>query len=141
MKRAFIAALTVSVFLGAMSCASNNVSSSMNYSHGQTIPDQFFKVVRWSQDEIQLEIRVDFKAVHKYHIILDETGEPVSEGWFPTTMIGTAYTLVMKIKPGLAFEAGKKYRLCIGSDNPEEVFVTSSNYRCVADYEFVLTMK
>ena len=141
MKRAFFAALSVSIFLGAMSCASNNVSSIMNYSHGQTIPDQFFKVVRWSKGDIQLEIRVDFKTVHMYHIILDETGEPVSEGWFPTTKVGTAYTVAMKIKPGLTLEAGKRYRLCIGNDNPEEVFVTSSNYSCVADYEFVLTMK
>jgi hypothetical protein len=141
MKKKLSAAALCLVSSLCFSCASSDVSSRMNYYHGQTIPDQFFKVLRWSPDAVELEIKVDFKAVHMYHIILDENDRPLSEAWLPTAMIGSAYTVVMKPKEGLFFEAGKKYRLCIGTDNPEEVFVTSSNYPCVADYEFVLTMK
>jgi len=127
--------------LGSFACSSADVSSKMTFYHGQTIPGQFFKVVRSSPQEIEFEIKVDFKQVHMYHLILDENGKPVSEGWQPTTKIGQAYTLVMKPKAGDLFVEGKKYRLCIGSESPEKVFVTSNNYPCVADYEFVLAKK
>jgi hypothetical protein len=127
--------------LGSFACSSTDVSSKMTFYHGQTIPVQFFKVIRASPQEIEFEIKVDFKQVHMYHLVLDENGKPVSEGWQPTTKIGPAYTVVMKPKNGLFFEEGKKYRLCIGNESPEKVFVTSNNYPCIADYEFVLPKK
>jgi hypothetical protein len=127
--------------LGSCACSSADVSSRMNFYHGQTIPAQFFKVVRHSAQEIEFEIKVDFKQVPMYHIILDENGKPLSEGWHLTTRIGPAYQVVMKPKRGRLFQEGKKYRLCIGSENPEEVFVTCNNYQCIADYEFVLPEK
>lgn len=141
MKAAFFAAIVVSIILGAVSCASGDISSQMIFYHGQTIPDEFFKVTDWAPDHIAIEIAVDFKVVHMYHLLLDEQGKPVAEGWFKTVKLGTAYTVVMQPKPGLAFEAGKKYRLCIGSESPEKVFITTSSYPCLSDYEFVLTGK
>jgi hypothetical protein len=137
MKARFHYLLSV-LALGAFACSTADVSSRMTYYHGQTIPAQFFKVVRYSPQEIEFEIKVDFKEVHMYHLVLDENGKPVSEKWQLTTKIGPAYTVVMKPKKGAFFEEGRKYRLCIGSESPEKVFVTSDNYPCVADYEFEL---
>jgi len=110
----------------------------MNFYHGQKIPDQFFSVKNWSAGEITFEIKVDFKVIHMYHILLDENGKPVSEGFFSAVKIGASYSVVMKPKPGLAFEAAKKYRLCIGAESPEKTFITTNSYPCMADYEFVL---
>jgi len=139
MRTVLFIALAAAVVLGAMACASGgDVSSKMSFYHGQTIPEEFFKVTDWSADHIAFEIRVDFKVVHMYHVVLDEGGKPVSEGWYQTVKIGAAYTAVMKPKPGASFEAGKKYRLCIGSESPEKVFITSSSYPCMSDFEFVL---
>lgn len=129
------------IVLGAFACSTGDVSSKMTFYHGQTIPQQFFRIVRYSPQEIEFEIKVDFKGVHMYHLVLDGNGKPVSEGWQPTTKIGQAYTVVMKPKKDAVFEEGKKYRLCIGNESPEKVFVTSNNYPCVADYEFVLPKK
>jgi hypothetical protein len=140
-KKAGPVSLVLFLVLGIFSCSSTDVSSKMNFYHGQTIPDQFFRVVRSSAEAIEFEIKVDFGQVHMYHLVLDENGIPLSEGWRLTTKIGTAYTVVMKAKKGKIFERGKKYRLCIGSQNPQEVFVTSNNYQCAADYVFVLPEK
>jgi len=139
-KILFLAALGLAV-IGAWSCGSSDVSSKMNFYHGQTIPDQFFKILRSSAEEVVFEITVDFKVIHMYHVLLDESGKPVSEGWYTTTKMGQSYTAAMKPKPGMAFESGKKYRLCIGSESPEKVFISTSSYPCTADYEFTLEIK
>ena len=39
------------------------------------------------------------------------------------------------------FEVGKTYRLCIGGQSPQEVQMTSNNYRCHVDYTFVFQEK
>ena len=127
--------------LGFFACSGTDVSSRMSFYHGQTIQSQFFKVVRYSPQEIEFDIRVDFQQVHMYHLVLDENGRPLSEGWHLTTKVGSTYRVVMKAKKGAVFQEGKKYRLCIGSESPEKVFVTTSNYLCLADYEFVLSKK
>jgi hypothetical protein len=126
---------------GSFACSSADVSSKMSFYHGQTVPRQFFKVVRYSPQEVEFEIRVDFQQVHMYHIVLDENGKPLSEGWHLTTKLGPTYKVVMKAKKGAVFQEDKKYRLCIGNESPEKVFVTSNNYQCLADYEFVLSKK
>jgi len=138
MRKAFCLAATLAMALGALSCSSGDVSSKMNFYHGQKIPDQFFKVVSYSAEEVVFEILVDFKSIQMYHVLLDASGKPVAEGWFPTVKIGSGYTLSMKLKKGAPLQEGKAYRLCIGRSSPEEVFVTSSSYRCLADYEFIL---
>lgn len=141
MKKLLPLAFILAIATGFMSCAAGDVSSKMSFYHGQTIPDEFFKVTEWSPDRVAFEIRVDFKIVHMYHVLLDENGKPLAEGWFKVIKMGAAYTAVMNPKPGRTFEAGKKYRLCVGSESPEKVFITTSSYPCVSDYEFVLTEK
>jgi hypothetical protein len=138
MKTNLGTAVLMAVFALCMSCASNDISSKMTYYHGQKIPDEFFALIEWAPDHVSFEIRVDFKTDQMYHLILDESGVPLSEGWYPTVIVGRSYTVTMKSKPGSAFEAEKRYRLCIGGKNPEEVYITSNNYRCSADYEFAL---
>jgi hypothetical protein len=139
MKRTASLLAAAAAVLVLLSCSSGGgVTSKMTFYHGQTIPDQFFRVIRWSPSEVEFEIKVDFKVIHMYHIILDAADRPIAEGWFSTKRTGTAYTVAMKPIPGQAFEAGKPYRLCIGSESPEKVYITTSNYRCVADYEFTL---
>jgi hypothetical protein len=139
-KASFCCLLSVLV-LGAFACSTADVSSKMTFYHGQTIPAQFFKVVRYSPQEIEFEIKVDFKDVHMYHLVLDENGKPIAEGWHPTTKIGQAYTVIMKSKKDAVFEEGRRYRLCIGNESPEKVSVTSNNYPCIADYQFILSRK
>lgn len=141
MKKALFGAMALAICLGTFACGSGDVSSKMNFYHGQKIPDQFFKLVSYSAEEVTFLIQVDFKSVQMYHILLDANGKPVAEGWYPTAYIGTGYTLSLKPKKGDLLQEGKTYRLCIGRSHPEEVFVTSSNYRCLADYEFVLGNK
>jgi len=139
MKKIILVSIIGLAVIGALGCASGgDVSSKMSFYHGQTIPDEFFRVVEWAADHITFEIRVDFKIVHMYHVLLDDSGKPVSEGWFKTIKMGAVYSVTMKPKPGLAFEAGKNYRLCIGSESPEKVFITTSSYPCVSDYAFTL---
>jgi hypothetical protein len=141
MKKLLIVFCALAVGTGFMACATGDVSSKMSYYHGQTIPDQFFKILRSSAEEVVFEITVDFKVIHMYHILIDENGKPVSEGWYTTRKTGQSYTAAMKPKPGMVFQAGKKYRLCIGSESPEKVFITTSSYPCAADYEFTLEIK
>lgn len=141
MKKALAAAVALAISLGTFACSSGDVSSKMNFYHGQKIPDQFFSVKNWTPAEVTFEIKVDFKVIHMYHILLDEIGKPVSEGFFSTTKIGTSYTVIMKAKPGLSFEAAKKYRLCIGAESPEKIFITTNSYPCMADYDFILENK
>lgn len=141
MKKLLTLAFVLAMAIGFMACAPSDVSSKMSFYHGQTIPDQFFKILRSAAEEIVFEITVDFKVIHMYHILLDENGKPVSEGWYRTTKMGQSYTAAMKPKTGMAFEAGKKYRLCIGSESPEKVFIATSSYPCTAEYEFTLEIK
>lgn len=128
--------------LGLAACSPYRAKPKMTYYHGQNVPEGYIEVVRASAAEIEFRIRVEFGQRHLYHLLLDGS-EPLAEGWFPTNrMAGSeAYHVTFKLPEGKRFEAGKSYRLCIGSKNPEEVQMTSSNYRCLVDYSFVFAVK
>lgn len=124
-----------------VSCASPQ-KSRMRFYHGAQVPREYFRIARCSPDEIEFQIRLEFKESHLYHLVLD--GEvPVAEGWFPTVRLGetNAYSVTMKAKKGIQFIPGKAYRLCIGRTSPDAVLVYSNNYSCLADYEFILPEK
>jgi len=125
---------------GCVSCAGAS-KAKMTYYHEKNIPAQYFGVIRWTPQEIEFSIRVDFSETHLYHLVLDGN-DPVAEGWFSTTRSqGQPYTVALKAKKGLLFSPGKKYRLCIGNESPEAVFVYRSSYQCLADFEFTLSDK
>ena len=130
--------LAVAVLIG---CAAEKSKPALTYYHGQTPPDSYFEVVSYTPQEIEFRIKVKFGSKHMYHLIL-EGDKPLAEGWFPT-MLGAAdsYRLVIKAREGVAFETGKTYRLCIGSESPEYVAEYRSTYRCAVDYSFVLPPK
>ena len=122
-------------------CSTYKANPEMNYYHGPNIPEVFITVLRASPSEIEFRIKVKFLVKQMYHLVLDGN-IPVAEGWFPTLQGGAeGYTVTMKLKEGLAFEAGKTYRLCIGIQNPQAVQMTSSNYPCVVDFTFVYKEK
>jgi len=123
---------------GLVSCASGGARPAMTYFHGEKIPDAYISVAAGTAQEIEFRVRVNFKQQRLYHLVLDGN-IPVSEGWFSATRVGEQfYTVKMRPKEGSAFEPGKTYRLCIGAESPDLVGVYSSNYRCLADYEFKL---
>jgi len=132
----------LSALLLAAACSSFYESRpALNYYHGPNVPEGYIKVVRASVSEIEFEIRVNFAEARLYHLVLDGN-DPVAEGWYPTTRAGLQYYRVtLKPRKGLQFEVGKTYRLCIGSQNPEQVQLTSVNYQCMADFEFVFEEK
>jgi hypothetical protein len=130
----------IMIAAGGIGCAGGSKAKMIFY-HEKNVPAQYIEVARWTPQEIEFSIWVDFKESHLYHLVLDENN-PVAEGWFPTTKTkGQPYTVTLKAKEGLAFSPGKKYRLCVGSENPEAVFVYRSSYLCLADYEFILSEK
>lgn len=133
------AAAALAVLAG---CSTYKATPQMNYYHGQNVPEGFITVVKASTAEITFEIRVDFKGYDRlYHLVLDGN-TPVSEGWFRTLKTtGAGYTVTMAPKKGLAYEPGKTYRLCIGTQNPEAVQMSSNNYPCMADFVFVFQEK
>ncbi len=94
--------------------------------------------------KLNLKSKGLLRGEYLYHFILDEEEVRVSEGWFPT-QLSTAepehYTVKMKAKKGLTFQPGKKYRLCVGSENPDAVFHRTNYYKCLIDYEFEIPEK
>jgi len=113
----------------------------MSYYHGQKVPNEFIMLVSHSPQEIEFKIRVEFKQYHLYHLILDGN-IPLAEGWFPTTILGEQfYRVKLRAKEGVIFEPGKSYRLCIGSESPEKIYIHSSSYFCLVDYEFMIPAK
>ena len=134
-------ALLAGVLLLLAACSTYKAQPQMNFYHGQNVPEGFISVLRASPAEITFEVRVKFVQKQMYHLVLDGN-TPVAEGWFSTLRAGgERYTVTMKPKEGLAFEAGKTYRLCIGVQNPQAVQMTSRNYQCVADFAFVFKEK
>jgi hypothetical protein len=122
-------------------CSTYKSNPEMNYYHGPNVPEGFITILRASPAEIEFQIKIEFLQKHMYHLVLDGN-TPLAEGWFPTLRGGAeGYTVTMKPKEGLAFEAGKTYRLCIGTQNPQAVQMTSSNYKCITDYPFVFKEK
>jgi len=137
MRSAKIPTIVIGFLFLAACSATYKTKPQMHYYHGQTTPEGYISVLRADAGEIEFEIRIKFTETHLYHLIL-EGDNPVAEGWFPTLRgAGQVYRVVMKPSSGLAFEPGKTYRLCIGQQNPEAVQMTSNNYLCMVDYEFV----
>jgi hypothetical protein len=135
------AAILAMGLLVLAACSSYTSNPELNYYHGMTPPETYIVILRASPTEIQFEIRVEFTPKQLYHLVL-EGNTPVAEGWYSTLRAGgQTYTVTMKPKKDLLFEVGKTYRLCIGEQNPEEVQLTSSNYRCMVDYVFVMEEK
>lgn len=138
MKKNLINSLILVSLVGFVACASPGQKPKMNFYHGATVPDLYISVISHTPEVIVFEIKAQFLGKHLYHLVLDGN-EPLSEGWFPTSKVPSeAYTVKMKAKKGCLFQPGKEYRLCIGGENPEYVHLTSSNYPCIIDYEFVL---
>jgi hypothetical protein len=138
-KLAILAGLALGL---ASACSPYRARPQMNYYHGETPPAGHIQVVRASETEIEFQITVVMPADHMYHLLLDGN-EPLAEGWFPTSRMAASqgYRVTLKLRQGLHLETGKSYRLCIGVQNPEDVQMTTSNYRCLVDYSFVFQAK
>ena len=126
----------------AAGCSPYRARPQMNYYHGETPPTGFIQVVQASETEVEFEIKVVMPADHMYHLLLDGN-EPLAEGWFPTNRMAASqgYRVTFKLPKGVRLEKGKSYRLCIGVQNPEDVQMRTSNYRCLVDYSFVFQAK
>jgi hypothetical protein len=141
MKSTIVKGLGILAVLGLIGCAAERAKPALTYYHGQTPQEAYFEVVRYTPQEIEFKIKVKFASKYMYHLIL-EGDEPLAEGWY-VTILGAedSYRLIMKAKKGVVFEAGKDYRLCIGSESPEYVARYRNSYQCTVDYGFVLLPK
>ena len=141
MKQNLAKGLVFLAALGLVGCAAEKSKPTLTYYHGQVPPDAYFEVVSYTPQQIEFKIKVKFPSRHMYHLVL-EGNEPLAEGWFPTILDREdSYRLVIKAREGVAFEAGKNYRLCIGKESPEYVAEYRSSYQCLVDYPFVLPAK
>lgn len=139
MKGVVFKSLVLLSLAALISCAAETAIPKLTYYHGQTPPKTYFEVVSATSEEILFKIRADFAPNQMYHLILDGN-EPVAEGWYPTNRIAEEfYYLKIRAKKGLAFQPGKTYRLCIGIQSPEVVARYRNSYKCLVDYEFVLS--
>ena len=141
MKDNIIKGLCILAVVGLIGCAAGRAKPALTYYHGQTPLEANFEVVSYTPQQIEFKIKVKFASKYMYHLIL-EGDEPLAEGWYVTILDGEdAYRLVIKAKKGLAFEAGKTYRLCIGDESPEYAARYRNSYHCAVDYEFALPAK
>lgn len=141
MKPAKIIVVLVTLALIAACSSTYKSKPQLNYYHGQNVPPEYFKILSASSDAITFEVRIEFPMKKMYHLILDGN-EPVAQGWFSTIRAGgQVYTVTLNPESGKTFEVGKTYRLCIGGQSPQEVQMTSNNYRCQVDYTFVFQEK
>lgn len=141
MNNPIVKGLALLAALELFACAGQRPKPALVYYHGLTPQDAYFEIVGYTPREIEFKIRVNFALRYMYHLIL-EGNEPLAEGWY-VTILGAenSYRLIMKAKKSVVFEPGKRYRLCIGNKNPEDVARYRSAYQCAADYEFVLPQK
>ncbi len=136
-----VAAVAAVLALAAACSTTYKAKPEMNYYHGPKVPEGFISVLRASPTEITFEVHVKFPQRQMYHLVL-EGNDPVAEGWYSVVQAGDVkYTVTMKPKKDRVFESGKTYRLCIGSQNPQQVQMTSNNYQCIADFTFVFEEK
>jgi hypothetical protein len=141
MRSAKVITVLSGLALGAACSSTYKTKPELTYYHGQNVPPEYLKILKAGPDAITFEIRIEFTPRQMYHVVLDGN-EPVAQGWFSTLRAGgLVYTVTLKPEAGKTFEAGKTYRLCIGTQSPEDVQMTSSNYRCQADYTFVFQEK
>lgn len=133
--------LPLTALLLVAACSFYEARPKLNYYRGPNVPEGYISVLRATVAEIEIEVRVNLGGRNLYHLIL-EGNEPVAEGWYPTNRDGQKYySVIMKPRKGLQFEPGKTYRLCVGQQNPEEVQLTSVNYLCRIEFEFVFEEK
>lgn len=136
-----LAALVVVLALLAACSSTYKSAPRLTYYHGANVQEGYVDVIRASPAEIEFRIRIEFKWNQLYHLVLDGN-DPVAQGWFRTTRVGGPfYTVVLKPDKGRTFEVGKTYRFCIGLESPQKVQMTSSNYNCLVDHEFVFEEK
>ncbi|MFH2041620.1 MAG: hypothetical protein ABIJ35_03755 [Acidobacteriota bacterium] len=139
MKTRVIVLLSV-IFLIFGGCATGGGQTELNISRGPKIPPQFISITAFSPEAITFEIRVQFSQESLYHIITDEAGAFLSEGWIRTSREGTGkYTATMQAKEGLFFEKGQRYLLCIGDVHPDQARIRSNNYQCRMNAWFTIT--
>lgn len=147
MKKLLFTSLILILLMGMINCTSYmdkyyQGSQKIHFYHGQKLQDRFISILNFTTEEIEFKIKRGSNQKYLYHIIIDEEEARISEGWFPTFKIKTEhYTVRMKAKKGLSFQPGKKYRLCVGFQNPDLVYYRTSKYECFIDYEFVLPEK
>jgi len=147
MKKLLVSSLILILFMGMIHCASYmdkyyQGSQKIHFYHGHKLQDRFISILNFTNEEIEFKIRRGSSQKYLYHIVIDEEEDRISEGWFPAYKIKTEhYTVRMKAKKGLSFQPGKKYRLCVGSMNPDLVYYHTNSYKCSVDYEFVLPAK
>ncbi len=144
LKKLLLTSLILILFMGVINCTSymdkyHQGNQKIHFYHGHKLQDRFISILNFTNEEIEFKIRLESPQKYLYHIIIDEEEERISEGWFSTFKIKTDhYTVRMKAKKGLSFQPGKKYRLCVGFQNPDLVYYRSSKYECYVDYGFVL---
>jgi len=120
--------------LSIAGCSTVYKGQKINLSQQQSIPPEFVTIDSYTAEEMNLTIRVTFNQKHVYHILADEAGNFVAEGWYPTSRDETGrYPVTLKAKEGYAFSAGQKYLLCFGFHHPEEILYRSNNYQCQAN--------
>jgi hypothetical protein len=112
-------------------------SNNVRFYHGLKLQDFFISVENFSAEEIEFKIRRGPQVQYLYHTIIDENEERISEGWYPAYKTKTDYYIVrMKPEKGNTFLSGKKYRLCITTENPEFTYYFTNKVKCLAYYEF-----
>ena len=147
MKKFLLFIQIISLFLGISSCASYmdkyyDESNNLHFFHGLKLQDFFISVENFSAEEIEFKIRRGPQVQYLYHTIIDENEERISEGWYPAYKTKSDHYFVrMKPKKGYTFQSGKKYRLCITTENPELTYYSTNNVKCLAYYEFELPEK
>jgi hypothetical protein len=146
-KKLLFILLIFIIFMGMINCTSymdkyHQGKKKIHFYHGHKLLDRFISILSSTTEEIEFKIRMRSRQKYLYHLIIDEEEERIAEGWVPAFKVGTEYyTVRMKAKKGLSFQPGKKYRLCVGSTNPDLVYYHTSKYECFIDYEFVLPGK
>jgi hypothetical protein len=137
----FLAFLFVAIGLTS-SCSSYKDQKVKLYTGMQPIKVDI-SVIDFASNFIELKIKIiehrKLQSKWLYHIIEDDQGNFVSEGWYPTTISDTAtYSIKIKAKNGYSFESGKEYALCIGMQNPEATIRSSNNYKCEIYQKFTI---
>jgi len=141
MKKTLFLSLVSILIIGFISCGAERKAPKTHLYHGLRIADRFVSVLNFTSEEIEFKIRADFIPESFYYIVTNEKGEFIAEGWFNLIQRQRYFKVIKtKAKKGLSFQPGRKYRLCVGLQNPRHPRYVI-NYRCIVDYWFVLPEK